>query len=784
MFRSSRLLACLFAVIVLSCLHATPATATRQATKTAIFVDTDIGIDDAVAVGWLLNNRKVNLVGFTTVFGNASVENTTRNLLTLLDVANREELTVTIGAAAPLELPRYRAGVAIHGLDGFWFNQQPKDISTLPTDASAALIGAVQANPQLTILALGPLTNIARAVTLNPTAFADVRIVAVGGGTSGNTTPVAEFNAFLDPHALDVVLASPAQLELVTIDAFDQPTVDPEAFVAHLATEGGAVGQLLATILPPHFQAIAGDGIAGEATLPDAAAAVYAVQPGVGTGNSALVRVLTDGYGRGQTIIADTFSERVSLIGDPEEISVLAESAFIPGFDLNGAIFPAFTASARQRYCGQRSSGAHGHPPDRARTLPLNAARRGVVTPPLKTSCIASASLLPSIQTVRPSPMSYIVDILLTALRHTIADLGKQGGRQSVSIYDTAQVIRFSTDNEAPWPALEWLLTQQEADGGWGNPAVPRARDVPTLTAVLALHRHALRRSTREAIQAGVNFLRRQTQVWSGPLPEDLPAGIELIIPHLLEDPASQELGVFVPAYASLLALGKKRRAMIARIRLEPGTTPVHSWEAFGTIPTDPDRRSRQHGHSPSATAAWLRSASQNPQLHDVRTSVHSYLRSASAATGSDIPGLMPSNWPIDRFEQSFGLHALLLGDLLDHPGLQDVLQPQIAGLAAAMLPSGLGFSDYFVADGDDTAAAVAVLHACGHNVPISVLTRFQVDNYFVAWHQELQHSLSVTARAAHALTRQGFNVDESLHHLCKFQLPDGRWMTDKWHGS
>jgi hypothetical protein len=381
--------------------------------------------------------------------------------------------------------------------------------------------------------------------------------------------------------------------------------------------------------------------------------------------------------------------------------------------------------------------------------------------------------------------MSYIVDILLTDLRHTIADLGKQGGRQSASVYNTAQVIRFATDNSDPWPALDWILTQQHADGGWGSPAVPHARDVPTLTAILALHRHAVRRSTREAIQGGINFLRRRTSIWSGPLPDDLPAGIELILPRLLEDPAAEELGVFAPAYTSLIALGKKRRAMIERITLQRGTTPVHSWEAFGTI-ADPALidGSGGVGHSPSSTAAWLWAASKHPDLADACNSARRYLAFASTATGSAIPGLMPSNWPTDRFEQCFSLHALLLGDLLAHPAIQDVLQPQLDTLAKAMLPTGLGFSDYFEADGDDTAAAIAVLHERGSSVPISVLLRFQVDNHFVAWHNELQQSLSVTARAAHTLHRQGYNADAPLGHLCQFQLSDGRWETDKWHGS
>src|SRR5262245_52440538 len=69
-----------------------------------VFVDSDIGVDDAAAIAWLLNERSVNLLGFTTVAGNTTVENSTHNILTLLDVAHRN-IPVTMGAAVPLAFP-------------------------------------------------------------------------------------------------------------------------------------------------------------------------------------------------------------------------------------------------------------------------------------------------------------------------------------------------------------------------------------------------------------------------------------------------------------------------------------------------------------------------------------------------------------------------------------------------------------------------------------------------------------------------------------------------------
>lgn len=298
-----------------------------------LFIDTDIGIDDAVAVAWLLAQPDVQIVGFSTVFGNTSVEYAAANLLTLLDAAGRR-LPVTIGAEAPLVHEPFSIGIMVHGPDGFWGSQVPHNLRDLPRDAPAAIAAAARSTPGLTILALGPLTNIAQAIQRYPEALAGVRLVALGGARHrGNITPVAEFNIFADPHALEIVLASEMQVDIVMSEAFDQLTVDQVEFLDQLNTADGAVGHLLARILKPYFQGAVQNGRTPH--IPDAVAAIYAVRPELGEATSALVRVVTDqGYARGQTIVADTFSQRVMLIASPREVSDMALRFLEPDFNM------------------------------------------------------------------------------------------------------------------------------------------------------------------------------------------------------------------------------------------------------------------------------------------------------------------------------------------------------------------------------------------------------------------------------------------------------------------
>jgi hypothetical protein len=144
----------------------------------------------------------------------------------------------------------------------------------------------------------------------------------------------------------------------------------------------------------------------------------------------------------------------------------------------------------------------------------------------------------------------------------------------------------------------------------------------------------------------------------------------------------------------------------------------------------------------------------------------------------------VPTAWPVTRFEQSFVLYILLITGLLEHPQLQDIVQTQLTNLADALRPGGLGMSDFFIPDGDDTAAGIAVLRAAGHQVDLTILRQFENDNHFSSYPGELQPSLSATARTVHALALCGEEVARMQKFLIECQCPDGRWSSDKWHRS
>jgi inosine-uridine nucleoside N-ribohydrolase len=304
-----------------------------------VFVDTDIGVDDATAIAWLLNERSVNFIGITTVAGNTTVENATQNILTLLDVAQRH-IPVTMGAAQPLVYPHSHIGAFTHGPSGLWFSQTPHDLSAIPRDAPATIATAARANPGMTLITLGPLTNVAQAAQRFPSDMANVHIIVLGGARGpGNRSPVAEFNAFGDPQAFDIVLESHLDVTIIPLDAFSQVKVDSDKFVRKLTRDGGAMGQFLASVLTPYFQAET-QGLGGEASVPDATAAIYALQPELGIPTSALVDVATDAVlTRGQTVMATDTNSKIFMIADDAELSTLVDRVFSePGFDINAAL--------------------------------------------------------------------------------------------------------------------------------------------------------------------------------------------------------------------------------------------------------------------------------------------------------------------------------------------------------------------------------------------------------------------------------------------------------------
>jgi hypothetical protein len=371
---------------------------------------------------------------------------------------------------------------------------------------------------------------------------------------------------------------------------------------------------------------------------------------------------------------------------------------------------------------------------------------------------------------------------LLNELSELIPQLGLGDGLMSASVYETAQLLRYYPFEETMGTVIQWLLSQQEDDGGWGKPSTPLYRAVPTLAAVLALHCRG-GEAALPAVHAGLRFLDSLLPLWRPPLPDQIPVGFELTLPSLLDDAQTAGLVRVRTPYAAVDEMGYRRRSLIARMRPVANTPPVFSWETWGGEPrTDLLDELGSVGHSPAATAKWLASVAGHPGLGTERQCAEAYLRAASGATGLNVAGIVPGPWPVKRFEQAFGLYPLLLADLLQLDTLQHVLAPQLEDLRRAMRPGGIGFSDVFAPDGDDTAAAVALLTRAGLDVSFESLFTYARNGHFATYPFEMHASLTVTARAVHALAISGANPEPWTASILEAQKPDGWWYGDKWN--
>lgn len=195
--------------------------------KIPLLIDTDPGVDDALALLMAFNDAEHDVVGLTIAAGNVGLAHTVRNALKLCEVVARQDVPVFAGCADPLLHPSVDAA-HVHGQDGFG------DIGFVPASrqvesehaALAILRLSHQYAGQLLLVALGPLTNIALALKLDPSLPQRIkRFVVMGGAINGhgNITPVAEFNIAFDPEAAHIVFAAFPKIELS----------DWEATVAH-----------------------------------------------------------------------------------------------------------------------------------------------------------------------------------------------------------------------------------------------------------------------------------------------------------------------------------------------------------------------------------------------------------------------------------------------------------------------------------------------------------------------------------------------------------------------
>ncbi|OIQ44292.1 MAG: nucleoside hydrolase [Roseobacter sp. MedPE-SW] len=187
-----------------------------------LIIDTDPGIDDAMAIFYAAAAPDIELLGLTTIFGNVTTPIATRNALRLLEKAGLE-LPVAEGAHGPLSLPPFAPSSQVHGEEGFGDipAEDPKGVS-VPEDAADFLIRmAREHRGELVLCPIGPLTNIALAIQRDPEFVNNLKRMVIMGGSldeGGNITPHAEANIYHDPHAADVVFAAGAKLLMVGLD--------------------------------------------------------------------------------------------------------------------------------------------------------------------------------------------------------------------------------------------------------------------------------------------------------------------------------------------------------------------------------------------------------------------------------------------------------------------------------------------------------------------------------------------------------------------------------------
>jgi inosine-uridine nucleoside N-ribohydrolase len=219
-----------------------------------ILIDTDPGIDDAMAIFYALSSPELDVVGLATVFGNAATRTCTRNALSLLEIAGRSDIPVAEGAHAPLAQPWRGPAAFVHGAGGQGNVVLPAPGGApIDVDAARFIVDTVMAAPgEITLVPLGPLTNIATALRIEPRVAANVAAIVLMGGnafTGGNASPGAEANVINDPEAADIVFAADCELVMAGLDVTEQ-TLMTKADLAAYGQMPSAMAQHIAAIVP------------------------------------------------------------------------------------------------------------------------------------------------------------------------------------------------------------------------------------------------------------------------------------------------------------------------------------------------------------------------------------------------------------------------------------------------------------------------------------------------------------------------------------------------------
>lgn len=282
-----------------------------------LMIDVDTGIDDAVALAVALG-LEADIVGVTTVAGNVGIDLATANTLRVLSYLGADAVPVFRGSSRPLVASLHHAPY-VHGEDGLAGADLPEtDMVEQELTAPEAIVAmAEEFAGELVVVSVGPATNLAMALALRPGIVDQIaRVVIMGGAyfTAGNRTPYAEFNAYVDPDALDQVLSAAWQEVIaVGLDVTHKVRISKGLWDA-IPADGTPTQRLV--------RGVSATAVAGQSKDPfylhDPLAAAVALDPSLVTMRELSVRVTTSGDERGRTVVSNGGRVKVAESVDGE----------------------------------------------------------------------------------------------------------------------------------------------------------------------------------------------------------------------------------------------------------------------------------------------------------------------------------------------------------------------------------------------------------------------------------------------------------------------------------
>ncbi|MGI8972862.1 MAG: nucleoside hydrolase [Gaiella sp.] len=272
-------------------------------TPTPVIIDCDPGHDDAIALLLALASPELELLGVTTTYGNQTLAKTTQNALRVLELAGRSDVPVASGAERPLERELDVAS-HVHGESGLDGPTLPPPSGAPVTDDALAFLADLigRSTRSVTLIPVGPLTNVARYVEAHGTDGIE-RIVLMGGAIAeGNMTPAAEFNIWADPEAAQRVFHAGVDVTMVGLDVTHLAVTRPEheARLRAAGPIGLFVVELIEYFSVYHREIYGWDG----APIHDAVAVAEVIRPGIVTTRERNVEIeLESDLCRGRTVV-------------------------------------------------------------------------------------------------------------------------------------------------------------------------------------------------------------------------------------------------------------------------------------------------------------------------------------------------------------------------------------------------------------------------------------------------------------------------------------------------